>query len=201
MVPERSLVAICPECKKHVVASEQQHMIYNDGPAAPDWRFSLVICQNCGHGMVVYEEENPGHPSFDDPIWLYPAPPASEGAATPSALRSAMREARLCLSVGATSSAAVMAGRVIEGVAHEQGIRGKTLYEAVKEMSRQGVLDGRFAIWVDQLRILRNRAAHYSERIVTLEDAEDIVALTDAVLTYLYVFRDRFDAFMARHGP
>ena len=68
-------------------------------------------------------------------------------------------------------------------------------------MSRQGVLDGRFAIWVDQLGILRNRVAHYSEGIVTIEDADDIVALTDAVLTYLYVFRDRFDAFMSRHKP
>lgn len=170
-------------------------------PAAPDWRFSLVICRECGHGMVVYEENDPRRDSFDDPIWLYPPPPASEGPVTPPALRSAMREARLCLSVGATSAAAVMAGRVIEGVAHEQGIHGKTLYGAVKEMSRQGVLDGRFAIWVDQLRILRNRAAHYSEGIVTIEDADDIVALTDAVLTYLYVFRDRFDAFMSRHKP
>jgi hypothetical protein len=192
-------VAICPECKKHVVASEQQHMIYNDGPAAPDWRFSLVVCHDCGHGMVVYEEDDPRVDSFDDPIWLYPPAPASEGSATPPPLRSAMREARLCLSVGATTAAAVMAGRVIEGLAHDHGIRGKTLHESVKEMSQQGVLDGRFAIWVDQLRILRNRAAHYSERVVTAEDAEDIVALTDALLTYLYVFRARFDAFMSRH--
>ena len=199
MVPGRTLVAICPQCKKHVVASEEQHMIYNDGPAAPDWRFSLVICRDCGHGMVVYEENDPDTDSFEDPIWLYPPPPASEGPETPPALRSAMREARLCLSVGATSAAAVMAGRVIEGIAHEQGIHGKTLHGAVMEMSRRGVLDGRFAIWVDQLRILRNRAAHYSERLVTLEDAEDIVALTDAALTYLYVFRERFDAFMSRH--
>jgi hypothetical protein len=197
--PGRSLVAICPECKKHVVASEEQHMIYNDGPAAPHWRFSLVTCGECGHGMVLYEEDDPYRDTFDDPIWLYPLPPASEGSATPPALRSAMREARLCLSVGATSAAAVMAGRVIEGVAHEHGIRGKTLHEAVKDMSRQEILDGRFAIWVDQLRILRNRAAHYSQRVVTIEDAEDIVALTDAVLTYLYVFRGRFDAFMLRH--
>jgi hypothetical protein len=56
VVPGRTLVAICPQCKKHVVASEEQYMIYNDGPAAPDWRFSLVICRDCGHGMVVYEE-------------------------------------------------------------------------------------------------------------------------------------------------
>ncbi len=201
MRPERTLVAICPQCNKHVVASEEQHMIYNDGPAAPNWRFSLVICSECGHGMVVYEEDDPHRDSFDDPIWLYPPPPASEGPSTPSSLRSAMREARLCLSVGATSAAAVMAGRVIEGVAYEQGIRRKTLHEAVKEMSQQGILDGRFAVWVDHLRTLRNRAAHYSERIVTLEDAEDIVALTDAVLTYLYAFRGRFDTSMSRHRP
>ncbi len=79
MTPGRSLVAISPQCKKHLVASEEQHMIYNDGPAAPDWRFSLVICRECGHGMVVYEENDPRRDSFDDPIWLYPPPPASEG--------------------------------------------------------------------------------------------------------------------------
>ncbi len=32
MAPGRSLVVICPQCKEHVVASEEQHMIYNDGP-------------------------------------------------------------------------------------------------------------------------------------------------------------------------
>jgi hypothetical protein len=67
---EKSVVGSCPECRTHVIAREAAHVVYTDGPAAPDWRYSLLICDRCGGPMVMYGEDGF---SFDDPIWLYSA--------------------------------------------------------------------------------------------------------------------------------
>ena len=195
----RSLITHCEQCLNQVSATEVQHLLYSDGPAAPIWRFSLLQCDNCGNPMLVYEEDSPG-PFFDDPIWLHPAPAPAVSPLVPSALRREIEEARSCLSHGLFTAAAVMAGRAVEGIAQTYDISNQTLHNAIKELGRRGVLDGRFLEWADHLRVVRNQAAHFTGTQVEKDDAEDMVALVEAIVTYVFVFTRRFDEFSERRG-
>jgi Domain of unknown function (DUF4145) len=148
--------------------------------------------------MLVYEENSSY--GFDDPIWLHPAPPPAISPLVPTAIRREIEEARSCLSHGLFTAAAVMAGRAAEGIAESYGIRNKTLHGSLAELGRQKILDGRFLEWADNLRALRNEAAHFTGTQVDRVHAEDIVALVEAIATYLFVFTRRFDEFSERRG-
>jgi hypothetical protein len=93
-----------------------------------------------------------------------------------------------------------MAGRAVEGIAQTYDVRNKTLHGAIEELGRRRVLDGRFLEWANHLRVVRNQAAHFTGTQVEKEDAEDIVALVEAIVTYVFVFTRRFDEFSARRG-
>ena len=148
--------------------------------------------------MLVYEEDGPG--GFEDPIWLHPAPVPAVSPLVPLEIRREIEEARSCLSHGLYTAAAVMAGRAVEGIAQTYGIAGKTLHGALEELGQRKVLDGRFLEWANHLRVLRNQAAHYTGSQVEKDDAEDIVALVEAIVTYVFVFTRRFDEFSERKG-
>lgn len=194
-----SLVAICPECHEAVVATEVSHHIYSDGPAAPNWRFSLLTCPSDGSPMIIYGED--GH-SFEAPIWLYPVSlDDSVQTAIPAALRAELIEARKCAAHGLNSAAAVMCGRVLEGVAALHGYEERSLLRGLERLRQSGVLDGKLVDWASELRTLRNEAAHFGNAPVSREDAADILALTHAILEYVYVIAARFEDFRRRrHG-
>jgi hypothetical protein len=194
----RSLITRCEQCLNQVSATEVQHLLYCDGPEAPIWRFSLLQCDNCGNPMLVYEEDLPM--GFEDPIWLHPAPAPAVSPLVPLAIRREIEEARSCLSHGLFTAAAVMAGRAIEGIAQTYEVNNKTLHGAIEELGRRKILDGRFLEWADHLRVMRNQAAHFTGTQVAKDDAEDMVALVEAIVTYVFVFTQRFDEFRARRG-
>jgi hypothetical protein len=194
----RSLITRCDQCVNQVSATEVQHLLYQDGDAAPIWRFSMLQCDSCGNPMVVYEEDSPI--GFDDPIWLHPAPPPEVSPLVPIQIRREIEEARSCLRHGLFTAAAVMAGRAVEGIAQAYEINNKTLHGAIEELGHRRILDGRFQEWANHLRVLRNQAAHFTGSQVDKEDAEDVVALVEAIVTYIFVFTRRFDEFSERRG-
>jgi hypothetical protein len=146
--------------------------------------------------MLVYEENF--EDAFDDPIWLYPAPAPSVSPLVPTEIRRELEEARSCLEHGLYTAAAVMAGRAVEGIAQTYGIAGRGLYNSLQKMGERGILDGRFLEWADHLRIIRNAAAHFTGTAIEEPDAADMVALVEAIATYLFVFVRRFDEFVKR---
>jgi hypothetical protein len=64
-------------------------------------------------------------------------------------------------------------------------------------MLSRGLIDQRLYEWAEELRFLRNAGAHHTGK-VSREDAEDAIALTEAMLDYLYVLSARFEKFKAR---
>jgi hypothetical protein len=196
---QRQLVAHCENCEKQVIASEVVHFLYNDGPSAPIWRYSILQCNDCGNPMVVYEEDMEDG-LFHDPIWLHPSPPRDMELRVPAEIRQELEEGRKCLNNGLYTAAVVMSGRTLEGVTRAYGVQGRNLYRALQELNRQGTLDGRFVEWAGHLRVLRNEAAHFTGSKVSAEDAADALALTEAIVTYLFIFTKRFDEFVRRRG-
>jgi Domain of unknown function (DUF4145) len=196
--PQRSLVAVCLGCHDPVIADEAEHLTYSDGPTAPVWRFSLLTCRECGHPMVVYEEDSPD--GFVDPIWLYPfVEDAYTRPAIPPELQRELQEGRRCFAHGLYIAAVVMAGRTLEGMAFLHGIvNERTLVRSLERLREAGILDGRLVDWASELRVMRNQAAHFQGAHVSREDAADVLALTEAILDYVYVFTKRFEEFMQR---
>jgi hypothetical protein len=195
---KRSLITHCEQCENQVSATEVQHLLYRDGPAAPIWRFSLLQCDSCGYPMLVYEEDS--RLGFEDPVWLHPAPAPGVSDLVPLEIRREIEEARSCLGHNLFTAAAVMAGRAVEGIAKTYGTRSNTLYGAIEELGQRRVLDGRFLEWANQLRVIRNEAAHFTGSQVEKSDAEDVVALVEAIATYVFVFTRRFEEFSRRRG-
>jgi hypothetical protein len=65
-------------------------------------------------------------------------------------------------------------------------------------MRDRGVIETRLFDWAEALRLVGNEAAHDVVAGIHGQDAQDAIEFTNALLGYLYTFRDRFEAFKAR---
>jgi hypothetical protein len=54
--------------------------------------------------------------------------------------------------------------------------------------------------WAQTLRHVRNIAAHFNNDTITVQDAEDALAFSEALLDYLYVLTARFNAMKERRS-
>jgi hypothetical protein len=68
-------------------------------------------------------------------------------------------------------------------------------------MKEAGLIDARLFEWSDLLRIAGNEAAHGVGLSIAQPDAKDILEFTNAILDYLFSFRDRFEQFKQRRAP
>lgn len=149
--------------------------------------------------MVVYSEDMPE--GIVDPIWLYPlGDDANTNLAIPHELQRELQEGRHCFAYRLYTASVVMAGRTLEGMAFLHGVNERTLVQSLKKLEENGILDGRLVEWATQLRVMRNEAAHFDGGPVSRQDAADVLALTEAILDYVYIFTRRFEEFMRRRS-
>jgi Cys-tRNA(Pro) deacylase len=161
----------------------------------------------CGQ-VLFLAPEGPEPDPDDDPDTLPPRPAqvlwpgTARGADSriPPHLIRELAEAESCLRVGAPTMALVNVRRLLEGVCADQGISGGPLFHGLRELRRRGLIDGRLADWAEELREIGNEAAHMSGRPAVREDAEDAIALAEALLDYLYVFAVKYREFRKRRG-
>ncbi|MFE2934462.1 DUF4145 domain-containing protein [Streptomyces sp. NPDC059278] len=122
-------------------------------------------------------------------------------SAIPNSLIREMREAHSCFKAKAYTAAAVMVRRTLEGMCAEQGTTPKKpLFQGLKELRDSGRIEGRLFDWAQALRVIGNQGAHFSTAVVTREDAEDALALAEALLDYVYVFTARYADFEQRQA-
>ncbi len=69
---------------------------------------------------------------------------------------------------------------------------------ALEELRDSGKIEGRLFDWAQDLRVLGNQGAHFSDAEVSREDAEDALALAEALLDYIYVLAVRYEEFSKR---
>ena len=65
-------------------------------------------------------------------------------------------------------------------------------------MKTKGIIENRLFEWAEALRISGNEAAHDVQVTISPQDAKDIVDFTDALLEYVFTFRDKFNEFLER---
>jgi hypothetical protein len=91
-----------------------------------------------------------------------------------------------------------MCRKVVEGISYEHGVKSGTLAAKMAELKETGVIESRLFEWAEALRILGNEAAHGVEATIAAEDSRDILEFTEAILEYVFTYRDKFEKFKAR---
>lgn len=191
----------CPRCDAPGVCKTRGTFERYDPDDGPPERWSLLSCPQ-GHPLLVVQNQYYPDMPFDEdtPYRVYPAQDRQLSDLVPEELRLAHEEARRCLNAKAFTAAVVMSGRVLEGACKLQGVSERSLQKCLDKLHELGVIDGRLAAWAQALRRVRNAAAHYSVERIDRQDAEDAIAYNEALLDYLYVLKDRFEAMNARRG-
>jgi hypothetical protein len=129
---------------------------------------------------------------------LYPRPDNRVNPNLPLPLQAAYKEALACFKSKAFTATAIMCRKTLEGICVEHGAAGRTLVLSLKELKDKGIIENRLYEWADALRISGNEAAHDVNVTISAEDARDILEFTNALLEYVFTFRDKFEEFKNR---
>ena len=108
------------------------------------------------------------------------------------------RKLRLLSLSGVHTASAIMCRKTIEGVCAEHGVAERNLSASLKKMKENGLIDERLFEWSDALRLVGNEAAHGVG--VSKPDAKDMIEFTNAILDYMFSYRDRFEQFKKRRA-
>lgn len=167
-----------------------------DPENGPPALYSFLECSSC-HTPLVVVQENYGH-GWDEPFRLYPPKERQLSQAIPEPIRRAFGEARSCYKTHAYTAAAIMCRKALEAICSAHGANGNNLNIALKDLKEKGVIESRLYEWADALRISGNEAAHDVSVTVSQEDAHDVLEFANALLEYIFTFRDQFEAFKER---
>ena len=164
---------------------------------------SLVQCLECGDVMLFQQKAcgAPATTTWSQPERLWPWEEGFLSESIPESIRRQVVEARACLEANAYTACVVMVRRTLEGVAKHKNAQGRSLAESLRRLRENQTIDGQLVEWASALRVLGNQGAHFSEDDVTLEDAQDALALAETLLEHVYVWSERFTRFRNRRTP
>jgi hypothetical protein len=196
--------AILTECRacEAIVAAEvlAQYSAVLDPRAGATERFTFARCPKCDSPLLAREQfygREDDKEVWSEPYRLYPAKDELVGPRIPRSVRNSFAEALNCFNAQAYSASTLMCRRTLEAACAESEIEGGSLRESLREMSSRGIVDARVLDWLDALPHLAGaEGAESSAR----EEAREVVEFTDALLAYLYTFRDRLEEFRQRRG-
>ena len=198
------MIVECTSCRAYVEATERGGFEYLRRGDEPSGRFVLLSCNKCGSPMLI-RQINIGNmvegDIWDTPTGLYPNEGERANPNAPREILVALEEARACYRARAHTAAAIMCRKTLEGefcAAH--GVNERNLMSSLKKMKDQGLIDDRLFEWSDTLRVAGNEAAHGVGVTISEADARDILEFTNAILDYLFSYRDRFEQFKKRRA-
>lgn len=192
------MIIECTRCESLVDAEVVADYEYFNPELGPPGKYSFLKCPNCeSPSLAVQENYGDG---LDSPFRLYPPQENRLNPSIPEPIRNTYAEARACLKVKAYTAAAIMCRKTLEAICAEHGATGKNLVSNLKELKEKGLIESRLYEWADALRISGNEAAHDVSVTMSAEDARDVLEFTNALLEYVFTFRDKFEAFKERRA-
>src|ERR1035438_1505377 len=135
-------------------------------------------------------QENYG-PGWESAIRVYPPQDKRLGRSIPTPIRQSYREAVLCFKTKAFTASAIMCRKTLEGLCVEHGVKAGNLSRSLKELKEKGLIEGRLLEWAEALRNFGNEAAHDVRVTISAQDAKDIIVFTEALLEYVFTYRDQ----------
>jgi hypothetical protein len=192
------MITECKECEALVDAQLVTTYECSDREDWPPGKILFLVCPNCQNPFLFVEENHCGN--WSGPERLYPPEDTRINPYLPKPIRLAYGEALSCFKAKAFTATAIMCRKTLEGLCVEHGIVGRNLVLALKEMRDKGIIESRLYEWADALRISGNEAAHDVNITISAEDASDILDFTNALLEYIFTFRDKFEKFKQRRA-
>jgi hypothetical protein len=183
------MILECKQCEALVNAEELSRYELNED----DWpiTYTFLKCPKCQRPLLAEED-------IFGPERVYPPSDNRINPNLPEPLRVAYGEALACFKSKAHTATAIMCRKTLEGICVEHGVKARTLVSSLKELKDRGIIESRLFEWADALRISGNEAAHDVKVTISAEDARDILEFTNALLEYVFTFRDKFEAFKKR---
>ncbi|MFF0074621.1 DUF4145 domain-containing protein [Streptomyces sp. NPDC005494] len=195
-----NILATCGTCDQVVMAVVEGVLVEGNPNKGFPTLLQLARCLKCGDGLLAIEEDY-GKGWDGNPMTAWPNTQRSLSWQIPEILRRQHEEAHRCFSVKAYTATVVMVRRTLEGVCSNQGVDNRgPLMRRLEQLKESGKIDGRLFEWSQALRLLGNEGAHFSEKVVTEDDAADALALAEALMDYLYVYSAQFEKFKQRRA-
>lgn len=200
---ENRVIIECLECRSHVEADHAGNYIRLSDGREPSTRFSLLSCSACQSPILV-RQTNVGNLAagdlWDTPVPIFPAADLRVNPNAPQDIQRAFDEACACYRANAFTASAIMCRKTLEGICAAHGVAERTLAASLRKMSDEKLIDSRLFEWSDMLRMAGNEAAHGVGIAIPQADAKDMLEFTNAIMDYLFSYRDRFEAFKARRS-
>jgi hypothetical protein len=194
------MILECKKCQALVnaeyIAGYPYHWAEEDDPSLNGipGEYQLWKCPSCQKPFLLDTDE------FFGSVVMYPPEDNRVNPRLPAPLKSAYTEAVSCFKSKAYTATAIMCRKTLEGICVEHGTKGHNLVANLKELKDKGVIESRLFEWADALRISGNEAAHDVTVTTSAEDARDILEFTNALLEYVFTFRDKFEEFKTRRS-
>ncbi|SIO66662.1 protein of unknown function [Bradyrhizobium erythrophlei] len=197
------MILECAHCRSHVQATiHGRYEKLSDG-SGPSHLFSMLSCDRCKNPILI-RQANVGNMAegdkWDTPFQVFPSLDARVNPNAPREIQSAFEEACSCYRAQAYTASAMMCRKTLEGICDVHGIKAGTLAKSLKAMRDKGLIDDRLFEWSDSLRLAGNEAAHGVGLSIGQADARDILEFINAILDYIFSFRDRFEEFKKRRA-
>lgn len=197
------MIVECTSCCAYVEASEHGEFEYMRQGDDMSGRFVLLRCNKCGSPLLI-QQDNIGNEIQGD-VWgvpsrLYPGEGYRASLNAPGDIRRAFEEAATCYRTRAHTAAAIMCRKTLEGICTAHGVNEGSLISSLRKMKDCGLIDERLFEWADMLRTTGNEAAHGVGTTISEADARDTLEFTNAILDYLFSYRDRFEKFKQRRA-
>jgi hypothetical protein len=135
---------------------------------------------------------------WDTPQPIFPTADLHVNPNAPPDIRAAFDEACRCYRANSFTASAIMCRKTLEGICAAHGVKDNNLAASLKTMYQQKLIDERLFEWSDLMRVAGNEAAHGVGLSIQQRDAKDILEFTNAIMDYLFSFRDRFEEFKKR---
>ncbi len=198
------MIVECLDCRSYVDAQEKGTFERLSDGRGPSSLHTLLSCPKCGSPILV-RQTNIGNMAegdkWDTPHVLFPPSDLRVNPNAPRDIQAAFDEACACYRAQAFTASAIMCRKTLEGICGAHKVAERTLASSLKKMKEAGLIDARLFEWSDLLRIAGNEAAHGVGLSIAQPDAKDILEFTNAILDYLFSFRDRFEQFKQRRAP
>ncbi|MCF4121753.1 DUF4145 domain-containing protein [Antribacter sp. KLBMP9083] len=166
------------------------------GDHVPIERAVMLVCQGCREGSLVIEARDGVDAQFVPLLW-WPTPGTRAlDPAIPAAIGAAVSEGARCLSVLAPHAGVAMLRTALALIVKDKGSEAasnkNTLHAAIKQMVDDGALWESFGDWATHIRQLGNAGAHQEAfGPVSMDEANDLFALVQQLLEFLYVQPER----------
>ena len=145
----------------------------------------LCICPNCRKPSFFLDRDNVQVPGVV---------PGNEVRAVPENVNALYREARRCVSVGASTAAVLACRKLLMSIAVAEGAKaGETFVSYVSYLAEKGYVPPNGRGWVDHIRNKGNEANHEIQ-LMTIDDADELILFSEMLLKFIYEFPSRVPA-------